>query len=210
MAPTVIVLLQHMLTTDQRAAIDALLHTLARDVQSSERGYGGNDLGSWEVADFVGPVTGVTLEDLKRYPVYLAVSDMSEHDPIEEGPQLIETIGYYPQQRIVCDAASKEEANHRLLGHVVLQLTELLDGFIDLNYASFPTMHPEKYNQEHLRENLLFTNDLTEMGEIIPWVYDGPGRIYEIAYNHATWYYNIVDCAYFRVYLQSAEVYLGS
>ncbi len=199
MPPTVIVFLAELLKPEQRASMDELFHVLAREVSYDEQGYGKQDIGSWSLYNFVGPVEGVSEEDAQRLGVHVSIGGMSESDPVEERPQLIDTIGYYPKERIVCDAVVSDEANHRLVGIVALRLAELLQGHIDLNFAAFPVMHPERFEPQQLKSNFMFTNDVDpNSGEIIPWHYDGPGHVYEIMYNQGEWYYNVVDCSFFK------------
>ncbi len=197
MGPTIVVLVSEPVTIQKKEEITQLLQSIAHVVQYHNEGYGFNQLGSWDISEFIGPIPNVSSEDLNMYILTISIGDMSESDR-DEKEYLLMNLGYYPVHDIICDAPIEEA--YYVLNYVVWRLAKMLQGYISLNTAVYPTQYPERYDQERLFS--LQKNAINpETQTMIPWKYEGVGNVYEISYDpkegYYHGYYNIVDCECF-------------
>jgi len=193
-ASTWIVLLKHSLTVAERERVSALLRTLASDVGRTEDGYGHNGLGSWWLGGFRHPVFGLAPGvGLAPERVSVAADTMSEATLLErfdeerreyltrvglldDREQYTSVLGFFPQQRLVCDVPHAGRVSIRLLGHVVVHLAAWLDGYVDCNNdPAFPPLHPERVDVEPVVSSLFMQG-----GGLTPRWPSGPGHVFEI------------------------------
>ncbi len=130
---------------------------------------------------------------------------LSAHDPANfvqevEQEQVVEALGYYPQQKLSIDAGCNRSIDHRILGHLTLLLAERYDGLIDMNGAITPPLQPG-------RRYKLNEYPWHAIEEIHEFVQSQPGRVIEVLYEVSpwpwdTWVYHIVDTAFLRAWLK--------
>ena len=112
--------------------------------------------------------------------------------------QWVAQVGFFPDQEIWLSAMCNSPINHRILGHMALGLAERYDGILNLSGAWYPPIDLEWLSERDP------VNGWAKVGAT-PFVYQGPGEIYEIHYTTVRgthWYSNLADIEAFRFGLQ--------
>ena len=123
-----------------------------------------------------------------------------EHEDADVA-QWVAQVGFFPDQVIGFAAMCNAPINHRILGHLALHLAERYDGIFDLNGAWYPPMDLDWLPES---DPAMYW---TKAGQQ-PYVYSGPGRIYELHYvtgRGPHWYANLADIEAFRARLQDPD-----
>jgi Family of unknown function (DUF6368) len=120
----------------------------------------------------------------------------------ESAQEFIDQIGYFPEQEISVMSTRKKDGDHRVVSQLALQLGELFDGLYDMGSSFYPPMQIERVDMDQWALQMLgFSNRP-------PYVYDGPGKIYEIHYttvNNVRSYFNVVDKECFRARVEAGN-----
>ena len=134
-----------------------------------------------------------------------------EHEE-DDVAQWVAQVGYFPEQEIGLAAVCNRPIDHRILGHLALRVAERHGGIIDLNGAFYP---PMDVGRLHLRDQPAPPwEDGTGPGHLWvdprtqPFVYRGPGRIFEFPYlagDDRPWYANAADIEAFRAALEAPQ-----
>jgi hypothetical protein len=224
--PIVTVALREPLSAAQIDSLGDWLHNLgdvSRVVYDPTGGYSG--IANWDLrvtnGDDIGmgPIPAVDRASLCETLVSLDPQRdgsglLYERDEDEVG-QWITQVGFFPNQEIGLAAMCNSSINHRVLGHMALCLAERYDGIIDLNGAWYPPMDVARLRQwDQPKPPWQGATDpgfLWVDPRIQPFVYRGPGRIFEFHYvggEDRPWYYNAADIEAFRAALQDPAFHL--
>jgi Family of unknown function (DUF6368) len=126
------VLLRDPLTKQQVGELDLWLQSI---VQSLE-GDATNVYKFWLKEDALFP------EPVSDCLFYLGLDDPSELAEEDECRQVIEHLGYWPQQEIGISSGCNQKSDHKTLGLLILQLAEKYDGLINMCGAIIPPLKP--------------------------------------------------------------------
>jgi hypothetical protein len=221
--PTVSVALQKPLNDMQIDQLGDWLHAIG-DVERVERNPDGGYLGiaNWDLR--VIDLVAIGMEQPPGYgrsdtcPVLVGVdptrdpSGMLYWDDEDDVAQWTAQVGYFPEQEIGLAAMCNRPIDHRILGHMTLYLAERYNGIIDLGGAWIPPMDVAWLRLENQPTPPWQGGPVTHHRWIDPrtqpFVYQGPGRIFELHYiagQDRPWYSNAADIEAFRASLENPQ-----
>ena len=221
--PTVSVALRESLSIVQMDELGDWLHAIG-DMERVERNPGGGFLGIANWALRVTDLVAIGIEQPSAYgrsdtcPMLVGVHPMRGPSGVlyeREGgdmAQWVAQVGYFPEQEIGLAAMCNRPIDHRILGHLALRLAERFEGIIDLGGAFYP---PRDVAWLRLRdqptppsEGGMDTGHPRVDPPIQPFVYQGPGRIFEFLYigsEERPWYSSAADIEAFRAALDDPQ-----
>ena len=130
-----------------------------------------------------------------------------EHE-VDEVAQWVAQVGYFPEHAIVLSAMCNRPIDHRILGQMALHLAERYGCIINLSGPFYPPRDvaglPLWQQPAPPREGGTDADPLWVDPRIQPFVYRGPGRIFEFRYmagEDRPWYSNAADVDAFRAAL---------
>jgi hypothetical protein len=221
--PVVSVALRKPLSDRQMDELGDWLHAIG-DVEHVERNPDGGFLGiaNWDLR--VTDLVAIGMEQPSAYglsdtcPVLVGVHPLRdpsgvlyEHEE-DDVTQWVAQVGYFPEQQIVLAAMCNRSIDHRILGHMTLCLAVRYEGIINLNGAFYPPMdvawlrlsdQPTPWWKGGTAPGFLWVDP-----RIQPFVYRGPGRIFEFHYiagEDRPWYANAADIEAFRAALADPQ-----
>jgi hypothetical protein len=213
MGPSASILLRNSLTEEQLIDLEQWLPSITSPLEG-RRGH----WGPFWIKD--GPLIGLPDDCREACAFSLAIDEMeTEQGSLEEDDltdediqaelraereQFVLHIGFVPEQRINVDANCSQPSDHRLLGQIVLLLSERYDGIIDLCGAFYSPSKPGQVNRS--------LEDKTVEGvEQYVKELSLPGRIFHMYYligENTTWIYHLVDPDFLRAWLQHPDFHM--
>ncbi len=213
MGPTASILLRHSLTEEQLTGLEQWLHSITSSLEG-QRG----DWGPIWIKD--GPLIGLlndcheacafglAIEKTKTEQDFLKKDGSIDKDIKaelrEEREQLIQHLGFVPEQRINVDAGCNRPLDHRILGQLVLLLAERYDGIIDLGGAFYPPTKPGQVA-------VSIEDETVEAVEQYVQELSLPGRVFHMYYitaRNTIWIYHLVDPDFLRAWLQHPHFHM--
>ncbi len=191
MGPAASILLRAPLTARQIDDLETWLRANTSDLQGPRL--------DWRFWIHDGMPLGITTGDSMAHCSFgLSISDPAASVTDVEKEQIVEAVGYYPQQAISIYAGCNQSIDHRILGHLALFLAECYDGLIHLGGAITPPLQPGRNYK--LKDYPWWTFE-----EVHAYAQSLPGRVIEVLYEVdmvRLWVYHIVDAAFMRAWLK--------
>lgn len=146
--PGASVLLRDPLTKPQVDELDVWLHSIT----STLEGDAPNGYSFWLKEDaFPGTVSQCLF--------YLELDNPENLAEEEERQQLIEHLGYFPQQAIGVSSGCNQDSDHSTLGRLILHLAEFYHGLIDMSGAITPPVQPIPVSKDFFTKQLAIAEE---------------------------------------------------
>lgn len=139
--PGASVLLRNPLTEEQRKNLDLWLQSIARTLKAED-----SDVYEFWLKE------EVFAETVSQCLFYLGIDEPTDYMEEDERRQIVEHLGYIPQQAISISSGCNQKSDHRTLGLLTLHLAEVYHGLINIGGAITPPLPPASIDKDFFKD----------------------------------------------------------